>query len=538
MVTCPGLRPVVAALALVIGSGWAHAQTPSESLRGRVEQVHEGRVTTIRGVRLKQPDAVSHFFEARNFTPAWQGRAVEQVLQAIRDIERDGLTPGDYHLDAIESLRTVPSPERDVDLQIVLSDAVAMLVDHVRFGKVRPVTLDRRWNVDARAGAPPLESMIEEVASAPSAAEAIDALKPSHFIYRGLKQALADQRAIIAAGGWPQVPAGPTLKPGVSDRRIAAIRKRLAVSGELGSASEDELYDEVLVQAVRHFQEHHRLTSDGVVGRATLDAMNVPAQARADQMRVNLERVRWVIGGLSDNFVLVNLPAFKVYLIRGRTKTWETLAQVGRAGRQTPSFRADMRYLVFNPDWTVPPTIAAQDVLAAMRRGQNAIARKGLTILDRQGRVVSPSSIDWASATPATFPYTLRQPPGPDNALGRVKFVFPNEHTIFLHDTPSRELFAADERTFSSGCIRIQNPLDLAAILLEGQDDWTTARIQEVVDSRKTVTVFLKQPVPVMIVYWTVSVGATGELRYARDIYSLDAVVRRALDAPVQAEKP
>jgi murein L,D-transpeptidase YcbB/YkuD len=194
-----------------------------------------------------------------------------------------------------------------------------------------------------------------------------------------------------------------------------------------------------------------------------------------------------------------------------------------------------MQYLVLNPDWTVPPTILANDVLAPMRRGVNAVARKKLMILDRQGRRVSPDAIDWSTASARSFPYILRQPPGPDNALGRVKFIFPNEHAIFLHDTPSRELFAADERTFSSGCIRIENPLDLAAVLLADQDGWSRESIQRAVDGGKTETVFLKTPLQVLVVYWTVSVGASGDSRYARDVYNLDPKVRLALDAPPAA---
>jgi murein L,D-transpeptidase YcbB/YkuD len=247
---------------------------------------------------------------------------------------------------------------------------------------------------------------------------------------------------------------------------------------------------------------------------------------------VNLERARWVVGGLSDTFVLVNLPAFKVYLIRDQKNVWEARTQIGREARQTPTFRADMKYLVLNPDWTVPPTILAKDVLEGMRKNQDTIARKHLTILDQQGGVVDPASIDWQNATPGNFRYTLRQPPGPDNALGRVKFIFPNQHSIFLHDTPSRDLFASDQRTFSSGCIRVDHPLDLAALLLEGQDSWTRTRIQETVDSEESKTVFLTTPLSVVIVYWTVSVGASGELRFAKDVYSLDPAVLRALGTP------
>jgi murein L,D-transpeptidase YcbB/YkuD len=355
-------------------------------------------------------------------------------------------------------------------------------------------------------------------------------LKPAHFVYTGLRTALASTRQAAAAGGWPAVPAGPALKPGAADPRVVAVRRRLAATGHLPTADplDRTEYDAALERAVRTFQDHHRLNPDGVIGPATVAAMNVTAAARAAQIRANLERVRWIIGGLHDSFLLVNLPAFKAYLIRDRKNAWETRTQIGREARQTPTFRADLRYVVLNPDWTVPPTILAQDVLARMRRGENTIARKGLAILDRQGRRVDPSTIDWAAATPRTFPYVLRQPPGAANALGRVKFVFPNEHAIFLHDTPSQELFAADQRTFSSGCIRVEHALDLAAILL-GARGWTADRIAQTIDRGVTETVFLERPLPVLIVYWTASVGASGQLRFARDVYNRDAAVLRAL---------
>ena len=253
-------------------------------------------------------------------------------------------------------------------------------------------------------------------------------------------------------------------------------------------------------------------------------------------MRVNLERARWVVGGLRDSFVLVNLPAFKAYVIRDRKNVWETRTQIGREARKTPTFRADMKYLVINPDWTVPPTILAQDVLVGMKKGQNTIARKKLTILDDRGRAVDPSTIDWQAATPRNFRYTLRQSPGADNALGRVKFIFPNEYSIFLHDTPSQELFAADQRTFSSGCIRVANALDLARVLLEGQktrpDGWNADRIASTVSAGQPQTVSFEEPLPVLIVYWTASIGAGGDLRFAKDVYGLDPAVLRALNTP------
>lgn len=525
---------LVPALCLLLTASSVQAPPIAEALRTRIEQLHDAPATPVRNARLLRPDAVAHFFQERNFQPAWEGARGRAILDAIREIERDGLNPHDYHLTILEAALSsnLSTPAEQADVEILMTDALATLLDHVRYGKVRPVTLDRRWNVDPRANTPPLETLVAQVAASSSVAKAIEDLKPSHFIYRGLKEQLAARRADAARGGWPAVPAGAALRPGAAEARVPALRARLAASGLLHSADGGNEYDDALVAAVKRFQEQHRLTPDGVIGTATLAALNVSAAARVDQVRVNLERARWVVSGLSESFVLVNLPAFKVYVIRDRQLVWETRAQVGRAGRQTPTFRADMQYLVFNPDWTVPPTIAAQDVIAPMKKGVDAISRKKLMILDRQGRHVSPDSIDWANVTPRNFPYTLRQAPGPDNALGRVKFIFPNEHSIFLHDTPSQEYFSADERLFSSGCIRVEHPLDLAAVLLEGQDEWDRASVQRVVDSGRTQTVFLKTPMQVLIVYWTVSVGVSGEARYARDVYNLDGRLLKALDAP------
>jgi murein L,D-transpeptidase YcbB/YkuD len=507
-----------------------------ESLRARIEQIHDVPGATVRGARLQQADVVVHFFEQRNFARAWAFPAgAEQIRRAITEIERDGLTPAHYHLAVIDALllarRTTPDSALDDDLQIVLADAVAALLDDVRYGHVDPSSLDRRWNIDPRAGAPPLGALLDQVASASSPAQAIESLKPNHFIYTGLKSALSRMREAQAAGGWPAVPPGAPLKPGASDPRVAALRARLAESGDLtrDAPTDSGEYDDEVTAAVKQFQDNHRLTADGVVGPATLRELNVGPAARAGQIRVNLERIRWVIGGLADSFVLVNLPSFKVYVIRNRENVWESRTVIGQTARQTPTFRADMRYVVLDPDWTVPPTILAEDVLAPMRRGVNAVARKGLTILDRQGRTVPPSSINWSAATPRNFPYTLRQPPGPNNALGRVKFVFPNEHTVFLHDTPSQDLFDADRRTFSSGCIRVEHALDLAAVLL-GPQGWTPERLQAAIAAGKSETVFLDAPLPVVIVYWTASVGATGQLRFARDVYNRDDRLSRALN--------
>ena len=482
---------------------------PSDNaLRVRIEEIRQKPSTLVRGDRLWQPEAVAKFIEARALSPVWRlPKAGDEILKAIRASEQNGLTPADYHLAAIasalEAYARTPTNELGTELQILITDAAAALADHLQYGKVRPSSLDKRWNVDPRLGSPPLDATLAQIAGAPALDQALAGLEPKHFIYQGLKRALGRMRTLAAAGGWPTVPLGAAIKPDAKDSRIPTIRKRLASTGELKAATEETTYDADLQSAVKNFQAHHRLTDDGVIGKGTIDAMNVPADARVAQLRANLERARWVVEGLGDSFVLVNLPAFKVYVIRDRKNVWETRTQIGREARQTPTFRAELKYLVLNPDWTVPPTILAKDVLGGMRAGQNTIAKKRLTILDDRGQAVDPATIDWQAATPRNFRYTLRQPPGADNALGRVKFIFPNEYSIFLHDTPSQELFAADLRIFSSGCIRVEHALDLAGVLLEHHSTWTPERVRTALESKQSQTIFLDKPQQVLIVYWT-----------------------------------
>ncbi len=531
-----GSRSVCAMLLVVAIAGCGGQTVPQDAVT-HVLQTRLGTPGpasfTVRGELLYSPSTTKEFYLARGFRPAWSssGRAAA-IVKAIDDIRLDGLTPGDYHRDPIAKLLAARSdsagPALEADLDVLLTDALARMLDHVSYGRVRPVSLDPRWNVNPRDGAPPPGEALAKIAAATDVAAAFEAAKPRHFIYRGLVEALAQLREIEAGGGWPVVRTGGALRPGAADPRVPSVRARLRASGEYtaNAGADSLLYDPALAKAVALFQRRHRLIDDRIVDAGTVAAMNVSVADRIGQVRVNLERARWVISGLADDFLLVNLPAFKAYLIRGGRNVWETRTQIGKEARQTPTFRSDMKTVVFNPDWTVPPTILAEDVLEGMRRGDNPLARKHLVVLDDKGREVDPATIDWKSATPEHFPYTLRQPPGEDNALGRVKFLFPNPHSIYLHDTPSRDLFDAESRTLSSGCIRVEHPLDLAERLLS----WPRSKIDEALAGGETRNVAIDPPLPVLIVYWTVSVGVSGEVRYMRDVYDLDGPVLAALD--------
>ena len=318
------------------------------------------------------------------------------------------------------------------------------------------------------------------------------------------------------------------------------LARRLAISGDIEDVrtfAPITTYDDLLEEGVRQFQHRHGLDVDGVIGPATLTALNVPVEQRIGQLEISLERARWVMDDVEDEFVLVNIAGFQAYVIRDREIVWQTRVQVGTAYRQSPVFRDEIKYLVFNPTWTVPYSIATRDILPQVQREPGYFASRNFDVKNRDGEIIDPSTVDWPQVTRRSFRYTLIQRPGPDNALGRVKFIFPNEHAVYLHDTPSRPLFGRAERAFSSGCIRVENPFDLAELLL-GSDGWTQERFREVLDSGEITTVFLPEPMPVMLLYWTAMVGQDGIVYFYNDVYNRDQAVADVLDAPFRLEPP
>ena len=336
------------------------------------------------------------------------------------------------------------------------------------------------------------------------------------------------------------VPAGQTLRPGGSDSRVPIIASRLAVTGDLDpdiARVATERYDDAIEEGVRRFQARHGLDADGIIGAGTLGAMNVPAEARVRQLEINLERARWVFDDLSDNFILVNIAGFRAYVIRDRQVVWQSRVQVGKPFQKTPVFRDEMKYLVFNPTWTVPFSIATRDLLPQIQANPGILSTRGFDVRDSSGRNVDPANVDWSALSRRRFPYTLVQRPGPNNALGRVKFMFPNEHAVYLHDTPSKHLFDRAGRAFSAGCIRVEHPFELAEILL-GPDGWNQKRFEDVLATGKETTVFLSKPLPVLLLYWTAQVGADGEILFLPDIYERDDAIADALDAPFSLDSP
>ena len=518
----------------------------TDLLRDRVEQIYQSSEASVAGVPIAARHALPALYERRGFTRAWTDAAArEGLLRAVADSYADGLLPEDYLKTPLEAARAraeAPDATLDawVDYDLLLTDALARLLYHLIFGKVDPRDFDAHWNFTRDVGRQDPAAFLQGVIDSGQVYDRIEAQKPQHRMYTALRAELATLRGQAGHGGYPKLTAGPTLERGAHDRRVAALRASLEAQGDLGHAEVPDplTFDDALAAAVASFQQRHGLDADGRVGPATQRALDVPIGARITEVRVNLERGRWLLHNLAPTFVVVNVAGFQVYYIRDGELTWSGRAVVGKPYRKTPLFRSKMTYLVLNPTWTVPPTILAQDALPAQRRDPGYLERKRLRVIDSRGAVVPTSSIDWAHATPKSFPYMLRQDPGPDNALGRVKFMFSNSYSVYLHDTPSRSLFEKSERAASSGCIRIENPLELAALLLEGQAGWDRAAIDRAIADGKTQTVTLAKPVPVLLTYWTAWVGRDGMMQYRDDVYGRDAKVAHGLAEPFKIRPP
>ncbi len=506
----------------------AAAVDPRADLAGRLGV--EGMPLPIAGVRLRDADAVRQFYAARDFRPAWTGDdcrpAMLELATAIAAADSHGLDPDDYHRAALDGADLC-----DGDREIVATDAWLMLAAHLAGGRIDPLTVEPTWT--ARRPDVDLVAALERALAEGTVSASLDALAPSDPLYTALRVELARLRGALAAGGWPLPTPGPTLRAGDRDARVAEVRARLAAEGQhLAAANEPDLFDADLEAAVRDFQARANLDADGVVGRRTLAELARGPESRIDQVRANLERLRWLPADLGERHILVDIADFRLEArAAGRVERVHRVV-VGREQRQSPSFSAPITRVVFNPWWEVPRRLAVQDKLPLFQRDPAAAARLGFVALDGEGREVDVATIAWRAYSAAYFPLRLRQRPGPENALGQVKLLLPNRNDIYLHDTPTRGLFARAQRNFSSGCIRVEDVLDLAAWVLTGTE-WDRARIDAAVAAGLPVDVRPAAPVPVHLVYRTAVLAANGTVRLVADPYARDGRGARSRAAAI-----
>ena len=503
----------------------------AEQIRERVEQwrmQHAGETGQLPG------DAVAAFYEQNRFAPAWaQAGNLDQLLAALRDVAGDGLDPQDYALDELQRRRGVLADPRATAQQraqfdLLATDACFAALLHLYRGKVDPATLDTHWNFDPRQldQARGLQAVREALAQG-TIGELFARARPQHPYYAQLRTALAKLRVVAAQGGWPVIADGPTLKPGSRDARVPALRRRLQLVGHAVGDATDDVYDPALEAALKQFQREQYLAADDHLGKATLAALNVPVAARIEQLRANLERARWLLHQLQGRFVVVDIAGYQVSYYKDGKPVWRSRVQVGKPYRSTPVFKSAITYLTLNPTWTVPPTILKNDILPKLRKNPGYLAANRLRVLDGQGRELAPSSVDWVDPRGIV----LRQDAGPGNSLGRLVIRFPNDYAVYMHDTPHQELFANQQRTYSSGCIRVEHPRELAELLLD-DPAWDRAAIDRAIDTLKTQTVMLREPVPLLLAYWTVDLREDGRVGFRPDVYQRDPPLLAALARP------
>lgn len=499
----------------------------------RVRLLEAGEKLVVDGQEIASVILLPAIYKEHQYAPVWHNpRAVEQLLSAIRNIEQDGLNPADYNLATLEKLllrqtrQATPDATTDASLDLLLTDSMIRLGYHLSFGKVDPEALDPDWNMTRYVE--DVEALVQQAYAIDNGNvdQLIESLRPKAPKYAQLKAALASTRKLQQEGGWETVPDGSTLKPGMSDPRVRALRKRLMTTADMPVVDIESVdFDATIEQGVKNFQRRHGLKADGIVGNNTLAAMNVTVEERIDQIRANLERARWALHDLPETFILADIAGFKVSYFRDGELVWQTRAQVGQPFRKSPIFKARMTYMEVNPTWTVPPTILREDVLPSIKRDPEYLARKNMRVLDYQGNPVDPVTLDWNLYTGSNFPYLLRQGPGPENALGRIKFMFPNKHLVYLHDTPSKSLFGKTERAFSSGCIRIEHPYELAGLLVRNDPNWDQQKVINAVSSLRTMSIGLREPVTIILLYWTVDFADDGSVIFKNDIYERDPAI-------------
>lgn len=526
-------------LLLSLLSGKAAFAAPDNEIAPQLRRLSTTR--TIGTETLHLGRALANFYHERQFQPAWSDGhqllpLADKLIAAIPAAAEEGLDPDDYHLapliDRSRRFRSTPMPQLAAELDLLLSDAFMALASHYLQGRIDPARVDHDWHIPREKSDPQL--MLNQALTSGRIGNYLQALLPADPAYAALRAALQQLRLLAANGGWQQLRLKPPLRPGASGPEVTALRQRLVISGDLpATVGNGESFDAELESAVGHIQARHGLEADGVVGRQTLAALNVTAEERGRQLAVNLERWRWLPRSVGERYLRVNVPGFHLEMIEGGQSVLEMRVIVGRQVRPTPAFVGRMTYLVLNPYWEVPHKLAVLDHLPKIRKNRAYLKKHDFTVFSAGNRRVNPDAIDWQQLGAGNFPYHLRQSPGKKNSLGRVKFIFPNPYTIYLHDTPARELFDREQRSFSSGCIRIEKPLELALLLLRGTPLETPAALDEALESAVSRTITLPDPLPVYLVYFTAWVDTNGTINFRPDLYNRDP----GLDAALQQGK-
>lgn len=515
--------------------------TASHWIRTKLENYNPETRYVVHGQQLYSSELLPNIYVHTNFNPVWINHASDtswamSMLRFIADLTYHGFQSKDYHFDVLNELigaedklsQKIMDGFSLAEIDILLTDAYLLAASHLYNGKVDPNTLRAQWGIQRDKPFLKLDEKLLNLRNYENLAVFMQQFYPNKHGYRAMVRTAKKLTKRIGQDTLLNVPfQALPIKLEEDTMFQKALAQRLT---QLGFLSQLDTLNSSILDALKTYQFTLGLNQDGVIGRRTLDHFNTTFEQRLHKLFVNLERIRWMPQKRETHRIHVNIADYQMHYLRDDDTLISMKTQVGRDLRQTPVFDAKMTYLVFSPTWTVPPGILRNDIIPAVSRDLNYLQSKNMVVLDRNGQRVDPAQIDWQKARKGAFPYTVRQMPGDDNALGRVKFMFPNKYNVYLHDTPSKRLFEQDERLFSSGCVRIEKPIELAELLLNDSIQWSRENILAAMRLKNERAVTLKQPVQVYIYYMTA--WSDGKhTHYRNDVYSRDEETLKALRA-------
>lgn len=538
-----------AAMAVLLCAARAEAQEPTpDTSSTRIQSLlRDGVHPQLRWGNFSDFKApLEELYRQTGLMPVWikEGRPTRQAAEMVANLaaaENQGLDPADYDAGPLEHWLKAPelaNPKGAADFDVALSLATLRYTSSLYRGRINPRSVDFGFSIDPKKV--DLPALVQKIAQSDRPGDIVEAMEPKLPVYQGLKEALARYRALAKDAKPPRLAFPAKFTPGMSHKDIPALRHWLLALGDLREVkpdtAESDHYDPELVAAVKSFQERHGLAADGVIGKGTLAQLAVAPTQRVKQIELGLERLRWLPGDVRGLYLIVNIPSFQLYGSRDGEGFGHHDIQmnviVGDAadGRHTPVFHANMTYVIFRPYWNVPYQIAAKELLPTIRRNPGYLAKNNLEIVPSYGASTASYSPDGGSlAGLASGTLKLRQKPGPKNALGLVKFAFPNNNNVYLHSTPSQGLFQRARRDFSHGCIRVEDPVRLAEWVLADRGEWTRDKIEAAMQGEKSTTVTLKKSIPVYIFYSTVLADRDGRVSFFNDIYGHDQTLQAIL---------
>jgi len=473
--------------------------------------------------------AVLEFYRERKYKLLWsnqKGRLdrASDLLHVIIQAKNEGLEPSDYYLEKFSKYWDSTELSESVQLDLLLSAALYRYSNEVYSGRLDANYLDPDWHIKNESL--DISRLFADVAKKSSIGNLMKELPPQHDGYQSLKQHLYQFRELAQQGGWQNLGWGPVLERSVQHEQVVLLRRRLKVTGDLAvdPFPDMDIFDRRLEEAVRRYQQRHGLEVDGKVGPQTRRSLDITVSERIRQIRINMERWRWLPRKLGKRYVMVNMTGFELYIIESDSMVLSMPVIIGHSLRSTPTFSGLISYMEYNPYWTIPRKLVLEDIIPRQLRDPSYLSRESIKVYKGRGNAkeIDPKTVDWSNQDENHFPYWLRQEPGPKNALGTVKFMFSNPYAVYLHGTPDRHLFAPVVRAFSSGCIRVKDPVRLAAFLLNDgslqKEEEVLASIHLEINQRVTLPI----AVPIYLVYWTAWVDQDGKMHFRHDVYGRD----------------